>query len=79
MLNVYEVLDGSHVTNNEPIEVAGKGEKVTSDRDLIALFGADKFRLIGPAVAEAVADAPSEPAPEEQKSESPSPVKAKGK
>jgi len=42
----YELLEGSHVVQNEPLVFASKGEVVESDRDLVAIFGEQKFKLV---------------------------------
>lgn len=42
----YELLEGSHVIHNEPVLFAAKGDIVESDRDLVAVFGEQKFRLV---------------------------------
>jgi hypothetical protein len=42
----FEVLDGSHVVQQEPMHIASKGEVVESDRDLVAIFGEQKFKLV---------------------------------
>jgi hypothetical protein len=42
----YEILDGSHVVQSEPMHIASKGEVVESDRDLVAIFGEQKFKLV---------------------------------
>ena len=41
----YELLEGSHVIQNEPVSFAVKGDLVESDRDLVAVFGKQKFKL----------------------------------
>jgi hypothetical protein len=42
----YELLEGSHVIQNEPVSFASKGDIVESDRDLVAVFGKQKFKLV---------------------------------
>ncbi len=42
----YELLEGSHLVSDAPMVVASKGEIVESDRDLVAVFGAQKFKLV---------------------------------
>jgi hypothetical protein len=40
------LLEGSHVIQNEPVSFASKGDIVESDRDLVAVFGKQKFKLV---------------------------------
>jgi hypothetical protein len=42
----YELLEGSHLVSDTPMVVASKGEVVESDRDLVAIFGEQKFKLV---------------------------------
>jgi hypothetical protein len=43
----FEVLEGSHVVNNEPIETVDKGGVVETEVDLAAKFGSNKFKYLG--------------------------------
>ena len=42
----YELLVGSHVISGEPLEVVQAPAVVESDRDLVAAFGSEKFKLV---------------------------------
>lgn len=42
----YELLTGSHVIENQPVAFAVAGDVVGSDRDLVAIFGEQKFKLV---------------------------------
>lgn len=43
----FEVLEGSHVVNNDPIETVNKGGVVETEVDLVAKFGDNKFKYLG--------------------------------
>lgn len=43
----FEVLEGSHVVNNDPIEFVSKGGVVETEIDLAAKFGESKFKYLG--------------------------------
>lgn len=43
----FEVLEGSHVVNNDPIETVNKGGVVETEVDLVAKFGDTKFKYLG--------------------------------
>jgi len=43
----FEVLEGSHVVNNEPMETVGKGGIVETEVDLAEKFGSNKFKYLG--------------------------------
>jgi uncharacterized Fe-S cluster-containing radical SAM superfamily protein len=56
----YKVLEGVHVVSNEPLVMASVGEIVDSDRDLVAVFGDQKFAKVEDSVA---ADEPKKKGP----------------
>lgn len=55
----FEVLEGSHVVNNDPMETINKGGVVETEVDLVAKFGDNKFKYLGdvePAKADSKSD-----------------------
>lgn len=52
----FQVLAGKHYVSLEPVQVARKGDVVESDRDLVALFGDEKFRRVEEVVQVQVED-----------------------
>jgi len=50
----FKILAGSHVVSNEPLVVAGVGEVVESDLDLVERFGSNKFEEVGVEAAPAL-------------------------
>lgn len=42
----YKLLAGKHVISFDPLVKAGPGDVVESDRDLVALFGENKFEFV---------------------------------
>jgi hypothetical protein len=53
----FEILDGSHVVSNDPLQVATQGDIVESEVNLAEKFGENKFKLVGEVQASAKADA----------------------
>lgn len=51
----FQVLAGKHYVSLEPLHVARQGDVVESDRDLVEVFGSEKFRRVeeAPQVADA--------------------------
>ena len=42
----FSLLVGSHVVSSEPLEIVQAPAVVESDRDLVAVFGSEKFKLV---------------------------------
>lgn len=42
----YKVLEGSHVVSNDPLVVVSRGDVFDSERDVVAVFGDQKFAKV---------------------------------
>jgi len=54
----YKLLAGKHFVSFDPLVKAVQGDVVESDRDLVALFGANKFEESAQESPEEVSDEP---------------------